>query len=261
MVSAQGFGMHPEHLEYSQNTIGGHLMKLNGYTSLDDVPEIVRGICTVGEDGVVSLDETKIKTQQDIDKVLEAKRKESADHNATKAQLALWQKLGENPDAVSVKIADLESRAGDSSGQTTRIAELLREKSKLSGEYESLKAEHEKIKPEYEKILQKLQIAKTHELMEREVGKLQGVDAKRLLQSLKKDVSLKMITVDESGEGLIVSTGESFAEYAKGQADIFNFKVSNTPGASNPGSDSAGKSPSMGANSFVDDETAALLDS
>ena len=237
-------------------------MKLNGYASLDDVPEVVRGICSVGEDGVVSLDETKIKTQQDIDNVLEAKRKESADHSKTKEALAVWQKIGENPEAVLVRIAELESRAGSSTAQTDRIAELLREKSKLSGDYEALKAEHAKIKPEYDKILQKLQVTKTHEIMEREIKKLQGVDANRLLQSLKKDVSLKMITIDESGEGLVVSTGESFAEYAKGQADIFNFKISNTPGASNPGGDiSAGKSPALGGNSFVDDDTAALLDS
>ena len=236
-------------------------MKLNGYASLDDVPEVVRGICSIGEDGVVSLDETKIKTQQDVDNVLEAKRKESADHSVTKANLALWQKLGESPEAVSVRIAELESRAGSSTAQTDRIAELLREKSKLSGDYETLKADYDKIKPEHEKILQKLRVAKIHEIMEVEVGKIQGVDAKRLQQSLKKDVSLGMISLDESGEGLVVSTGESFAEYAKGQAEIFNFKILNTPGASNPGGDSAGKSPALGGNSFVDDDTAALLDS
>ena len=238
-------------------------MKLNGYTSLDDVPEIVRGICSVGEDGVVSLDETKVKTQQDIDNVLEAKRKESADHSATKSQLALWQKLGENPDAVSVKLAELESRAGDSSSQTNRIAELLREKSKLSGEYEALKAEHEKIKPEYEAMTKKIRVAKIHELLEKEIAKLPGVDATRLICSLKKDVSLNMIGLDESGEGLVVQTGVSLAEYAKEQAELFNFKVSNTPGNSDPRNERNAKVVPQfpGRVSLIEDDLAAQLDS
>lgn len=211
------------------------MLKL-AYASLDEVPEVVRGFCSA-EGDVVSLDETKIKTQADVDAVLESKRKEAADHSATKAKLALWTKLGESPDAVKAQLDDLQSRAGSSNDQTERIAALQREKNRISGEYDKLKADFDKIKPEYDQMQKQIYENKVFEVLENSVKKLQGVDAGRLTRALRKDVALGMIGLDESQEGLTVKTGEKFADYAMSVANDFNFKATNTPGHSNPGTE------------------------
>jgi len=234
------------------------------YASLDEVPEAVRGFCTV-EGNVVSLDETKIKTQADVDAVLEGKRKEAADHSATKAKLAQWTKLGDSPEAVQAQLNDLQSRAGNANDQTERIAALQRDKNRISSDYDTLKADFDKIKPEYDQMKKQIHESKVFDVLEKSVNKLQGIDAVRLTRALRKDVALGLIDLDESGEGLVVKTGEKFSDYAMSVANDFNFKAPNTPGRSNPGIERIPTSvkpndkeaPDSG---FLDDEEKNLLD-
>lgn len=234
------------------------------YTSLDEVPEAVRGLCSA-EGNVVSLDETKLKTQADVDAVLEGKRKEASDHSATKAKLAQWLKLGESPEAVQAQLNDLQSRAGSSNEQTEKIAALQREKNRLTSEFDTLKADFAKIKPEYDQLKKQMHEAKVFEVLDNSVRKLNGVDAARLTRALRKDVALGLIDLDESGEGLAVKTGETFAAYAMAQANDFNFKAANTPGQSNPGIENMPvnqkpfEQPRLDGN-FLSDETKGLLD-
>lgn len=234
------------------------------YASLDEVPEAVRGLCAV-EGNVVSLDETKIKTQADVDAVLESKRKEAADHSATKTKLAAWTKLGESPEAVKAQLDDLQSRAGTANDQTERIATLQREKNRISGEYDTLKAEFDRIKPEYDQMQKQIHEAKVFDVLDKSVNKLQGIDPVRLTRALRKDVALGLIDLDESGEGLVVKTGEKFSDYAMSVANDFNFKAPNTPGRSNPGIDRMppGIKPNdkeSADGEFLDEEDKNLLD-
>lgn len=236
--------------------------------SLDEVPENLRGCCKV-ENETVSLDETLLRTKADLDAVSEAKRKEVNDHNATKAGLAAWRKLGESPEAVLEKLSDLESRAGNGSDLTEKLAAVQREKRQIENERNTLKTELDGIKPQFEKQQKQLHEAKIAEVLEKSVAVLKGVDAVRLTRSLKKDIALGLIDLDESGEGLVVKTGERFEDYAMGQANDYDFKLRNTPGGSNPGvpkipanlqSSPKPQLPGSGEG-FLDDEVAAQLDS
>ena len=88
------------------------MLKL-AYASLDEVPETVRGLCTAAE-GSVSLDETKIKTIADVENVLKAKKMEVEAHNATKAKLAPWEKIGKSAEEVQTMLdeyPDLKSNS------------------------------------------------------------------------------------------------------------------------------------------------------
>lgn len=199
--------------------------------SLDDVKAEIRPYCVATEDGVM-LDTTKLKTQKDIDSVVEAKRKETSDHSVTKQKLAAWQKLGETPDTVQQKIIDLESRVGTESELSGRVANLLRDNRKLSADLESAKNELDTIKPEYETQKKVLLEQKTYEVLSNCVNKIKGIDNVKLTQALRKDVLLGILTLDESGEGLTVKTGDAFEKYAKEQAEIFGFKLHNNPGRS-----------------------------
>lgn len=198
-------------------------------TSLDDVKPEIRAYCKETEDGIV-LDTSSFKTQADVDAVLESKRKEVNDHSATKQKLAAWLKLGESPDKVQQKIIDLESRSGSDTELSEKVAGLLRDKRKLTEDLSIVRTELDAIKPEYEKQKKTLLERKTYDVLESCVQKIKGVDTAKLNQTLKKDVLLGIISLDESGEGLSVKTGETFEKYAAAQADIFDFRLRNNPG-------------------------------
>lgn len=204
--------------------------------SLGDLPQNVAAICQE-VNGKVMLDETLLKTKADVDAVLEAKRKEVNDHNTTKAGLEKWLKLGNSPDEVADMIADLESRTGNSSELTKKLAELQREKRDILRERDNYKNELDGIKPLFEQQKKQITEKTIHERIEEETAKLKGVDVSKLNRSLKRDVALGLISIDEAGENLIIKTGGEFSKYAMEQAQDFGFLLSNTPGDSNPGND------------------------
>lgn len=210
--------------------------------SLGDLPQNLAAACREVE-GKVMLDETLLKTQADLDAVLEAKRKEVNDHNATKAGLDKWRKLGyDSPEEIADLIADLKNRSGNSSDLTEKLAALQREKRDIIKERDAFKSELEGIKPLFEQQKKAITDAKIQELMEAETAKLKGVDVPKLNRSLKRDVALGLISLDESGEALIVKTGGEFAKYAMEQAQDFGFLLHNIPGGSNPGADNLPRS-------------------
>lgn len=234
--------------------------------SLGDLPQNLAGICQE-VNGKVMLDETLLKTKTDVDAVLEAKRKEVNDHNTTKAVLEKWLKLGSTPEDVSDKIADLESRSGNSSELTEKLAALQREKRDIIRERDTYKGELDGIKPLFEQQKKAITEAKINELIESETLKLKGVDASKLNRSLRRDAALGLIFLDESGENLVVKTGGEFAKYALEQAQDFGFYLPNTPGDSQPGNDKLPRSlpqnknaPSLpGTISYLDDDLEELL--
>lgn len=212
------------------------MVEINAQT-LGDLPQNIAAAFQV-VDGKVMLDETLLKTKADVDAVLEGKRKEVNDHNSTKAVLEKWKALGyDTPDAVADLIADLQNRSGNSSELTEKLAALQREKRDILKERDGYKAELDGIKPIFEEQKKAITTNKINELIVGEVSKLKGIDAERLNLTLKRDVALGLIGLDESGEALTVKTGTDFAKYAMEQADLFGFKLANNPGGSNPGND------------------------
>lgn len=233
--------------------------------SLDEVPECLRGIC-IEEGGVISLDETYLRTKSDLDAMSEAKRKEVNDHKATKAALAAWRTLGDDPDAVAERISDLEARAGSGDSNTEKLANLLRENRKVIQERDALKTELDGIKPKFEAQEKLIRETRTSEVLKKLTGNLKGVDTERLCKVLAKDVALGFIQLDESEEGLTVKTGETFDAYAMSQAETFNMKLRNTPGGSNPGSDGSRTKNNFNAgfpavDGLLDDDLVGVLDS
>ena len=235
--------------------------------SLDELPEAIRGICKV-EDGAISLDETVLRTKADVDALTEAKRKEVNDHNADKAVLAAWRKLGETPESVLEKLNNLESRAGNDTELTEKLAAAQREKRQTDTKFNDLKRLYDDMEPKFSAMKKQIHQTKTFEVLEKSVSPLakKGVDVSRLMRILKKDVALGILDLDESEEAIAVKTGENFEEYAMTVADDFKTFVPNTPGGSNPGADKIPRNiPNQknipGENEgFLDPEIAKMLD-
>ena len=235
--------------------------------SLDELPEAIRGICKE-ENGAISLDETVIRTKADVDALTEAKRKEVNAHNADKAVLAAWRKLGETPESVLEKLNSLESRAGNDTELTEKLAAAQREKRQTDTKFNDLKRLYDDMEPKFSAMNKQIHHTKTFDVLEDSLAPLakKGVDLGRLMRILKKDVALGILDLDESEEAIVVKTGENFADYAMAVADDFKTFVPNTPGGSNPGADKIPRNiPNQknvpGENEgFLDPEIAKILD-
>lgn len=210
------------------------MIELGKVKSLNDLPEGIRCLFTEDE-GKVSLDETRVRTDLDVANVKRDKDKERDLGNAAKAELAKYKAFG-TPDEIADKIADLESRSGNSNEQTEKLANLQRDYRKLQGDFNSTKKELETIKPEYERIKTENRQRKTGDCLAEFVRGLKNVDNERLTRALKKDIMLGLIALDESGEGLVCKDGSKLEDYAMQTAKDFGFVLTNTPGKSNPGS-------------------------
>ena len=168
------------------------MIELSAVKSLNDLPENIRGLFSE-KDGALSLDETRVRTDVDVANMKRDKDKERDLGNAAKAELAKFKELGSTPEEITAKIAELESRSGNSSEQTEKIANLQRELRKSQTDYNTLKSELDTIKPDYEKIKTENRQRKTGEALADFVKTLKNVDADRLTRALKKDIMLGLI--------------------------------------------------------------------
>lgn len=236
------------------------MLKL-GYNSLDEVPENWRELCSV-ENGSVSLDDSKLKTAQDVQKALDARDHEKNDHKATREKLAPWLKLGKTPEEVQNILDEYPSlKEGSHSNE-----DYLNEKkahAATTRELESLKTQLS----DAQKAVGELQnyknaairAAKWKEIRER-LG--QKYDAEKL-DMLYEDIEDKL-QLDEIGE-FAQYKGKSVEEYFSNRAELMGWTIKNTPGRSNPGIDKipknigGGHEPPTGGG-FLDDEEKALLD-
>ena len=244
------------------------MIELGNVKSLNDLPENIRGLFTES-DGVVSLDETRVRTDVDVANMKRDKDKERDLGNAAKAELAKFKALGKTPEEITEKIAELESRSGNSTEQTEKIATLQRDLRKAKSDFDTLKGELDAIKPDYEKIKTEIRQRQTGDALTEFVKTLKNVDSDRLTRALKKDIMLGLIELDESGEGLVCKDGTKLEDYAMDTARDFGFILTNTPGESRSGSERFSSKAKQnadhgGANlageSIFDDETAAVLD-
>ena len=212
------------------------MLILSKVKSLNDLPENLRDMFKLSDEGELSLDETRVKTEADVANMKKAKDKEVADHNAAKAELAKFREIAKTPDELTQKIQDLESRGGNSQEVNERLAEAVREKNQLKSQLTKIEGEFNQVKPEYENLRAESRRRKTEDALNEFVKNLKGVDGDRLRRSLNKDIQLGLIELDESGEGLKCKTGDKLEDYAMTTAKDFGFLVENTPGVSSPGS-------------------------
>lgn len=115
--------------------------------NLDAVPEVLRPFVTENG-GKFSLDETRIKTEQDVENVLEAKRKEANDRKAAEDALRPFKQLGKSPEELAelLKSAGHGNQAGNDPTKSAEYLTLAKQLEELKNAYEPMKADYEREK-------------------------------------------------------------------------------------------------------------------
>lgn len=244
------------------------MIELSSIKSLSDLPENIRSLFTELDNGL-ALDESRVRTDVDVANLKRDKNKERDLANAAKAELAKFKELGATAEDIANRIADAESRSGSSSEQTERIAALQKDLRKAQSESFQFKSKLDQIEPDYEKLKVESRHRKTGDALASVVGGLKNIDADRLLRLLKKDASLGLLELDESGEGIICKDGSKIEDYAMTTANDFGLVLQNTPGQSSGNGNritpqskqntDKGAFNAMGE-SILDDDVASLLD-
>ena len=117
--------------------------------NLEAVPEVLRPFVTENG-GKFSLDETRIKTEQDVENVLEAKRKEANDRKAAEDALRPFKQLGKSPEELAelLKSAGNGNQAGSDPTKSAEYLTLAKQLEELKSAYEPMKADYEREKEE-----------------------------------------------------------------------------------------------------------------
>lgn len=117
--------------------------------NLEAVPAILRPFVTENG-GKFSLDETRIKTEQDVENVLEAKRKEANDRKAAEDALRAFKQLGKSPEELAelLKSAGNGNQAGSDPTKSAEYLTLAKQLEELKNAYEPMKADYEREKEE-----------------------------------------------------------------------------------------------------------------
>lgn len=117
--------------------------------NLESVPEILRPFVTEA-DGKFSLDETRIKTEKDVENVLEAKRKEANDRKAAEDALRAFKQLGKSPEELAeiIKGAVNGNQAGSDPTKSAEYLTLKKQFEELDGKYKPVLEAYEKEKAE-----------------------------------------------------------------------------------------------------------------
>lgn len=115
--------------------------------NLEAVPEVLRPFVTENG-GKFSLDETRIKTEQDVENVLEAKRKEANDRKAAEDALRPFKQLGKSPEELAelLKSAGNGNQAGSDPTKSAEYLTLAKQLEELKNAYEPMKADYEREK-------------------------------------------------------------------------------------------------------------------
>lgn len=115
--------------------------------NLDAVPEVLRPFVTENG-GKFSLDETRIKTEQDVENVLEAKRKEANDRKAAEDALRPFKQLGKSPEELAelLKSAGNGNQTGSDPTKSAEYLTLAKQLEELKNAYEPMKADYEREK-------------------------------------------------------------------------------------------------------------------
>ena len=149
--------------------------------NLESVPEVLRPFVTENG-GKFSLDETKIKTEQDVENVLEAKRKETNDRKAAEDALRPFKQLGKSPEELAelLKSAGNANQAGSDPTKSAEYLTLAKQLEELKNAYEPMKADYEREKAEKAK-------RETWDAVEKMIEKLDDKYDRELVREWAKD--------------------------------------------------------------------------
>lgn len=149
--------------------------------NLEAVPEILRSFVTENG-GKFSLDETRIKTEQDVENVLEAKRKEANDRKAAEDALRPFKQLGKSPEELAemLKSAGNGNQAGNDPTKSAEYLTLAKQLEELKNAYEPMKADYEREKAEKAK-------RDTWDAVEKMIEKLDDKYDRELVREWAKD--------------------------------------------------------------------------
>lgn len=116
---------------------------------VESIPEILRPFVTEA-DGKFSLDESRIKTEKDVENVLEAKRKEANDRKAAEDALRAFKQLGKSPEELAeiIKGAVNGNPAGSDPTKSAEYLTLKKQFEELDGKYKPVLEAYEKEKAE-----------------------------------------------------------------------------------------------------------------
>lgn len=237
------------------------MITLSAVKSLDDIPETIRPLFAF-ENDTLTLDDSRIKTQKDIDNILEAKKKEVSDHNLTKAELAKYRRINASAEELEKRLQELEASSGTAGEQTERLKKALQDFKAKEREAAALSEELAKIRPEYEQMKVAQTKARIAQLVDEELKGHKEVDAERTRRVLMKDVATGFIGLDETGTVLALKDGAKLGDYIDQTAKDFGFVATSVPGSTfgNPNIDHRApqmqrKQFSVSDESFLDDET------
>lgn len=149
--------------------------------NLEAVPAILRPFVTEA-DGKFSLDETRIKTEQDVENVLEAKRKEANDRKAAEDALRPFKQLGKSPEELAelLRSAANGNPAGSDPTKSAEYLTLAKQLEELKNAYEPMKADYEREKAEKAK-------RETWDAVEKMIDKLDDKYDRELVREWAKD--------------------------------------------------------------------------
>lgn len=207
------------------------MINLSAVKSLNDIPESFRHLFSLDDGGTLSLDEGKLKTQQDIDNILEAKKKEVSDHNATKAELAKYRKLAGSAEELEARLSELEASSGSASEQSEKLKKALLDFKAKEKEAATIKAKLDAMLPEYEQLKAAQTRARIASLVDEELKAHKEVDSERTRRVLLKDIATGYIGLDETGTVLQLKDGGKLGDYIDQTAKDFGFTVKSTAGA------------------------------
>jgi hypothetical protein len=200
------------------------MLKLKELT-LDGVPANLKALFAVDDEGNLTLDETKVRTETDVANVKRDKDKERDAANQYKAELAKYKELGDLEEVKS-RLANADENAGE------KLVSTQKELHKVKSDYATLKGQYDSIQPQYEKMKADLKNRKTADILTEFVKTLQNVDGDKLTRALKKDIQLGIIGLDESEQGLVCKDGTDITQYANDVAKDYGFVTKSTPGGS-----------------------------
>ena len=226
--------------------------------NLDAVPAILRPFVTENG-GKFSLDETRIKTEQDVENVLEAKRKEANDRKAAEDALRPFKQLGKSPE----ELAELLKSAGNGNqagSDPTKSAEYLT----LKKQFEELDGKYKPVLEAYEKEKAEKLSRDTWDAVEKLIGQLDDkYDRERVREWAKDSKSyFKLNAISELDE----VDGKKPLDFIISKADKLKLLKESTPSkfgsgrVSNPNTDHKNATGGQREGSYRDRLAASLQD-
>ena len=128
------------------------------------------------------MDETRIKTERDVENVLEAKRKEANDRKAAEDALRPFKQLGKSPEELAelLRSAANGNPAGSDPTKSAEYLTLAKQLEELKNAYEPMKADYEREKAEKAK-------RETWDAVEKMIDKLDDKYDRELVREWAKD--------------------------------------------------------------------------